>query len=211
MPGPMDHLMLSSETIHVWQDVLDRTPAEVASFLTILSSDERGRAQRLRRTEDRVQFIVGRGLLREVLARYVGGAAASLRFVYNAFGKPALNPPAVEFNVSHAANRLLIAVAKQPVGIDLEQIREVDYRGLAQTALPAEAQAELARAVPGKMADVFFGLWTRHEACVKAVGSGFGVGFSTIPAWDLDVGPGFRAAIATSKPGTRVQWMGGIA
>ena len=124
---------------------------------------------------------------------------------------PLLIPPAVEFNVTHAANRLLIAVAMQPVGIDLEQIRELDYRGVAQTALPAEAQAELARATTEQLAGVFFGLWTRHEARLKAAGSGFAAAPSSTPAWDLDVGPGFRAAIATRMDAPRIQWRGAIA
>jgi len=40
VPVPPDTLVLSAETIHVWHDVLDRTPAEVASFFAVLSADE---------------------------------------------------------------------------------------------------------------------------------------------------------------------------
>ena len=206
MPVSPDSLTLAPETIHLWHGILDRTPAQVASCGALLSPDECARAERLLHPERRKRFIVARALLRQVLACYVHQNPESLRFACNPFGKPSLAPPDVEFNISHAANRLLIAVSLQGVGVDLEQIRELDFLAMAQAALPEGTQAELARATPENVRDLFFRLWTLHEARLKAAGSGFAMQAPEIPAWDLEVGPGFRAAIATAVVQPRLVW-----
>jgi len=214
-PAAAIDLPLSPEVIHLWHDALDRPAAEVAACHAVLSSDERARAARLRTEEGRSRFIVGRAVLRRVLGRYTGQRAESLRFVYNAFGKPALEPAGVHFNMSHAAHRVLIAVSMEPVGVDLEQVRALDYWAMARAALPAQAQAELAQTPGEELAAVFFRLWTQHEARAKACGGGLAGHVPPIPAWDLDVAawaagePGdarFYAAIATDIANPQFVW-----
>jgi len=213
-PTPVDAFDLSPspEVIHLWHEVLDRPAAEVAACYAVLSLDERGRAARLLTEEGRGRFVVGRAWLRRVLACYTGQRAESLRLVYDASGKPALESGAVHFNVSHAANRVLMAVSTQPVGVDVEQIRELDYVAMARTALPAEAQAELARAPADRRAAVFFRLWTQYEARAKACGGGLAGQVPSIPVWDLELarwgaeGGRFHAAIATDIAHPQFVW-----
>ena len=54
-------------------------------------------------------------MLRDLLARYLETGPERVRFVYNAFGKPALNPQfgsEVTFNLSHSGRLALIAIAR---------------------------------------------------------------------------------------------------
>ncbi|CAA9549445.1 MAG: hypothetical protein AVDCRST_MAG19-668, partial [uncultured Thermomicrobiales bacterium] len=82
-------LTLGADAVHVWRAALDR-PGELPGLLAALSADERERAGRFRADRDRGRFVAARGLLREILGRYLGREPGSLRFRYGAHGKPTL-------------------------------------------------------------------------------------------------------------------------
>ena len=80
----------TATAIHVWRADLRVSDACLRRLEATLSPDERARAARFRFDEPRERFIVARGVLRDVLSRYVDQPANALRFAYNAYGKPSL-------------------------------------------------------------------------------------------------------------------------
>jgi 4'-phosphopantetheinyl transferase len=142
-----------------------------------LSPDERARAQRLVRAEDQRTFILFRGALRSLLARYVANSPpGSLCFSYGPHGKPELcHPQAIRFNLTHSGGRLAIAVSHHAVGVDLEQMeRTGDLEAVsARFYAPAETAA-LERLAPTARRALFFRWWTAKEATLKAWGIGLG-------------------------------------
>lgn len=139
----------------------------------ILSGDEIERAERLRFEHHRERFIRCRAWLRELLAEALGHDAASLEFHYGAHGKPEID--GMHFNVSHSANIAAIALSReQPIGIDVESIdAERDVVALANTAFSVAERAELARMTRDSQVAAFFRGWTRKEAYLKLLGTGF--------------------------------------
>ncbi len=170
-------LQLTAGEVHSWCVRLD-APAEtsVCVFAT-LSSDERSRAARFRYERDRRRFIVAHRVLRELLGRYLCADPGRIRFVLNAFGKPALGPEfgrRLRFNLSHSAERALIAVAPDAdVGVDLERIRpEPDYAEVARRFFSA-AELDYLGGLPSHLhVRAFLSCWTKKEAYVKARGEG---------------------------------------
>jgi 4'-phosphopantetheinyl transferase len=154
-----------------------------------LTEDERSRSARFRFERDRRRYIVARGVLRELLGRALGTEASRLRFVYNAFGKPALSRSSLKFNVSHSADLALVAITTgREIGVDIEYLRpERDY-------------AEIARCDPR----TFFEAWTKREAYIKARGEGLAddpVEFA--PGWSIhtfEPAPGYIGALAIEAP-----------
>src|SRR5687767_15881523 len=115
---------LSSDEAQIWCVRLDVPPQTSAGLYATLTDDERNRSARFRFERDRQRFIVARGVLRDLLGRYLATPPGHVRFVYNAFGKPDLSPEfgsRLTFNLSHSAGLALIAIAADSsVGIDLE-------------------------------------------------------------------------------------------
>jgi 4'-phosphopantetheinyl transferase len=154
--------------------------------------------------------------LRAILARYLDDKADELRFVYGAFGKPAVaskqDRPALEFNLSHSAGFVLLAIATcGGVGIDIEQIDErFDYQAVAVSFFSPEEIEELQWMPPTRARRIFFRLWTLREAIGKARGDGLAVledqrhrgavsesGLTWgCSARELDVGDGYAAALS---------------
>lgn len=155
-----------------------------------LPADEWGRASRFKVDGARDEFLLSRLLLRETLATHLKRPAGQIDFAYNRHGKPLLHPAGragLEFNISHSHGRLLIAVCHGfPVGIDIERIDpSIDPIPMAEHGLPETALRQLRTAAEDQRNDLFFSLWTRWEAYLKALGKGFLAGRENASGMDL--------------------------
>ena len=139
-----------------------------------LSQDETERAARLHFDKDRRSFIICRGLLRSILAGYLGLNPAEILFEYGAQGKPSLQNRAMCFSVSHSEERVLYALCKNcELGVDLEYVRELpDAEILAQRFFAPSEYIEFCGTTPASRTRAFFCCWTRKEAYIKATGRG---------------------------------------
>ena len=223
---------LANDEVQTWRVPLDVPPETSARLYETLSGDERRRSARFRFEGDRRRFIVAHGALREILGRYLGARPNQLRFVNNAFGKPALSPEfgkRLEFNLSHSADLALVAVAADAkVGVDVECVRpQPDCAQIARHFFaPAEVH-QLEKLPVHLQVHAFFDCWTKKEAYVKACGEGLGMpltsfsvplttdhGASAITVaprrWSLYTlrpGPGYIGALAIAGSGWRLsQW-----
>lgn len=161
--------------IDVWTACLDQPPEVAERLAGCLSAAERERALRYRSEPLRRFALVGRALLRRLLAPYAGGRPEDLRFAYGPFGKPALvGAEGVHFNLSHSGDRFACAVtALCPLGIDIEVLRELDgMAGLAERFFAPGEIGQLRRLPGGELLPAFFRCWTRKEAFLKATGEG---------------------------------------
>jgi 4'-phosphopantetheinyl transferase len=219
-PSRPSSFQLASGDAHTWCVSLDVPPEMCARLHATLTCDERNRSSRFRFERDRQRFIVARGVLRDVLGRYLRTNPGEIIFVYNEFGKPDLSPEfgtRIKFNLSHSAGVAVIAVAADAdVGVDLECIRaECDYAEIARRFFSA-VEIDYLHALPSHLyTEAFFNCWTKKEAYLKARGEGlavplnsFSVPLATDPAHtcvDLyraphDVVPAWRWSLCTLQP-----------
>lgn len=150
----------------------------------VLTQDERGRASRYRRQEDQLRFISGRLCLRLLAAAYLQRAPADILVIGGRNGKPEIKDAGnLQVNVSHAGDWVLVGVGKSSVGVDIEKIDPDFLFGdlLVQSFAPAEQQFIRQREDPRR---IFYQLWTRKEAVVKATAKGMDDDFSLIPSLD---------------------------
>lgn len=175
MNRPCSPYELGARDVHVWRASLDLDPT---AMLPDLSDDELARAGAYHFSKDRKRFVVGRGILRRLLAGYLGDKPRELQFDYGPQGKPALagiyRDAGVSFNLSHAADAALYAVTRErAIGIDIEQIRPgFAGDGIAERFFSAAERRSMASLPPGAKDAAFFACWTRKEAYIKATGQG---------------------------------------
>lgn len=216
--------------VHVWRGSLNADPSGV-------SPEEEALARRMRSARRRREFLVCRGALRRILAGALGIEPLAVPILEGAHGKPALAPRGgrsapglLGFNVSHAGERFVVAVAggMEP-GVDIERVRaRRNLSGLARRFFsPAEQEALAAASDPLR---AFYRVWTRKEAVIKADGRGVAIGLDRFavnagepPAllearwagaapdeaarWSLhslEAGPGYTAALAVRNPAAAV-------
>lgn len=176
-------------SVGLWLARIDDFDAN--AFAALLDAADATRAAALGDGDARRRFVVSRGLLRQVLAAQSGVAPNEFVLAVGAHGKPVVADavaPVLHFNLSHAGGWWLLATTDGPVGVDLEMAdRVVDAARLADRVLTPGERAALRLAGDDDAATraVFLDCWTRKEALLKALGTGFAGG-----AKSFHVGPG---------------------
>lgn len=170
--------LLPAGHIHVWRAIVDLPIARLQVYKETLSSDEQERAQRFKASQHRGRFTAARGILRHILARYLGKSPRDIQFESGPFGKPLLQGTKMQplhFNVSHSRQLAVYAISRDlEVGIDLEEDRDsLDYVGLAERICSLEEFKVFENLPAAEQRAAFFRCWTRKEAFVKALGHGF--------------------------------------
>jgi 4'-phosphopantetheinyl transferase len=206
---PREELTLSSAEVHVWRAALDPAASCVEQLQRLLSADELQRAARFHFSRDRRRFIVARGVLRDILSRYLSVPPAALEFCYSPYGKPALADGAIEkglrFNISHAHEMALFAVTcGHEVGVDIEYLhRTIACEEIAERFFSPRECASL-RAVPEELKyQAFFNCWTRKEAYIKAHGEGLSL---PLDQFDVSLAPGEPAALLATRGDPHDAW-----
>ncbi|MEQ8672473.1 MAG: 4'-phosphopantetheinyl transferase superfamily protein [Aggregatilineales bacterium] len=169
----MPIIQLNQGEIHLWSawfSAHDATP-----YRALLSEDEIRRADRFIVDKVREHFIIGRGILRTLIGRYVGIAPETLKFNFSERGKPAINHPIICFNLSHSADLLMLAIINDAeIGVDVEHIRPMrEMRSVAHDNFSAQEFSTWERLPEAKKQSAFYTIWTRKEAYIKATGDGF--------------------------------------
>lgn len=153
---------------------LDPSPSVTAGLRRVLDSDERARADRFKFDRHRRRFIVGRGVLRHVLARLLGRTPASVAFAYGEHGKPSVAGSDVPFNLSNSSDLATIAIGgSSELGVDVERLRSMDDAEAIASRFFSTPEVDAFRSLETEDRDHgFFRCWTRKEAYIKAIGDG---------------------------------------
>lgn len=142
-----------------------------------LAENERAQLARIVSGTARAQFVTGRALARRVLARELRTTTAYIRFAADASGRPSLAEPPVsglDFNLSHSGRLTLLAVTRGGrVGVDIEQTAvQRDFAGIAAGLFSRAEYEQWSLADAADRTALWYRIWTRREAYVKATGFG---------------------------------------
>jgi 4'-phosphopantetheinyl transferase len=184
--NPVDTLPpLKEDELQLWRIELDDAAGILPAYYSLISSEERDRANRRRAGQVRDQVVLARACLRILLGRRLLVSPHQVPISENSYGKPkspAINGRSVSYSVAHSQGTILIALCCQgAVGVDIEHLdRVTDIMEVAQASFaPAEIMKLTALEDPGHRRLAFFRCWTQKEAVVKADGRGLSLSLST--------------------------------
>lgn len=168
-----------ASVVYVWGISLDGSASYLDHCVQWLDQDERARAERFIREEDRQRFILAHGCVRALLGRCLEIDPAHVEFHHGASGKPVVRQlPSGElplnFNLSHAYGRGLIALSRgREVGVDVEKVRtDVDAEKLADRYFAPTERDQIRCIAQQDRGARFFRYWVSKEAVLKAQGVG---------------------------------------
>ena len=164
----------------------DYTEAQFGAMYRAAAPERQARADKFKHKDDRKRCLCADMLARKMLAKAANVAPEEIAFTYGEKGKPHANLP-LHFNVSHAGAYVLCAVAKTPIGADIEQIKPFRAGMVARYFTAAEA-AYVWNGAPipdGNVTDAdtcarFYRVWTAKEAYVKMTGTGISTDLTQI-------------------------------
>lgn len=179
--GCMSVLFLpKNDAIDVWKVDLDDDAWDASC--SILSSDEWLRGASFLCDRARLHFRRCRTALRILLGQYLDQEPSSIELILARFGKPSLAGQQFHFNLSHSDGTALIAVAHQPVGIDLQRHGGVerDVASLAELVLHPAERAIFDTLPVDEARMLFYRTWAKKEAYAKYLGTGLQQSFTDL-------------------------------
>jgi 4'-phosphopantetheinyl transferase len=218
---------IASAPCQVWWA---RPATETLRLLELLDDVEKTRYTAYHRAVDQARFLAGRVVSKALVGRRLGiePTAVSLDSTCPDCGRPHGKPsvvtnhkPVPELSISHSGELIAVAITDGiPVGVDVEQERDVAVEDLVRMTLSPDELPAFAEVTPADKDTAFFTYWSRKEALLKATGRGLAVSMTkvTVTPWDeppkvlasrssevdvdalrmaeLDCGTGYRAAVA---------------
>jgi 4'-phosphopantetheinyl transferase len=153
----------------------------LSDMMQSISVERKERLQRYRSDIDRKLGVYAEMLVRCMICMNAGVTYKSVTFAAGHSGKPFLTGfPHYEFSISHTRNAVAAAVSDNPVGVDVERIRNVDI-GIAKRIYSEHEMAWLNDPAADKDYR-FLEIWTKKEALVKYYGTGL---TSDLKAYDV--------------------------
>ena len=178
--------------VHVWFAMEEEFRGRVPHWARMLDPQESERAARCRDVASKDRFVIARGLLRVLLARYAGLEPNGIGLAYLKGGKPFVESPShardVCFNLSHSGGALLYAFGwERDVGVDIQRVRDTSNAlAIARRFFPVAEVAALSALPSDQLREAFFACWARKEAYAKARGDGV---LSSFNALAMGTGP----------------------
>lgn len=160
--------------IEIWSMDLCFCKDQEGILSKILNEKERQRAHQFKFDHLRQRYILCHGLLRYLIAYYLGGSPQDIVYDYGPFGKPFIQSQVLHFNMSHSGQRALYAFSQHvEVGVDIEYVNpSLSLEQLPFSLFTAVVQSEILSSSPSLQKEMFYKKWVKMEAFLKAQGLG---------------------------------------
>lgn len=152
---------------------LDIGEDELDNLCLLISPDKLDKIKHFRNKQDKIRTLIGEILLRTILIEQVGLENKHLIFEQNQYGKPYLrNYPFINFNLSHSGDFVVCATDVKPLGIDIEEVKDLEYVNIAQNFFTESELNYIFKQSLDTQLSKFYELWTLKESYVKCRGQG---------------------------------------
>lgn len=122
---------------------------------------------------------------RQVIGQWLGVEGSSLVIGINEFGKPYLRDYRdAHYNIAHKKRAIVCALSDQPVGVDIEGVKNFNKRVAERFFTQNEQDYIFARKRNQELR--FAKIWTRKEAYVKRIGKGLTIPFNSFDVLKLE-------------------------
>lgn len=144
-------------------------------LIQFLPGKKQKAVKKICRPENVQRAVIGDILVQINVIKKLGIKNSEIVFENNSFGKPFLKGfDNFHFNISHSGEWVVCAIHNLPVGIDIQVIKQVDWK-IAEWFCSKSEYIELLNRDNSQKLEFFFVLWTLKESYVKTIGKGFSI------------------------------------
>ena len=167
---------IGANEIHVWEFNIEVYQKLSVHYFEYLSEEEAKRVERLRKINDKKQYVIGHIFLRILLSEYLKIPIRQISLFRDAHGKIKLegNGGNISFNLSHSDEMVVLAFSQyKDLGVDIERINNIqDFLQIAKQYFRKEEYEYISKIDAESPLRKFYKVWTIKEAFVKATGEG---------------------------------------
>ena len=140
-------------------------------FLQFLTEEQINQSKNFKLKDDFLRSVAG--------FYFINRYTTNKELEYNAYGKPIKEGEF--FNLAHSGDYVIFAQYDKPIGVDIEQIREIKPKLLDYVCNEQDKKQV-------KTKEDFFVMWTQKESLIKCVGTGLAKGnIKDVPAFPVGI------------------------
>ena len=180
--GSNIYLDFNNEELYLYLSSI-KNILEPQKLYNYLSISEIEKANNFKFEEDTFRFILGHGLTRRILGKYLGIFPSKLIFNYGDSGKPQVENTEqnIFFNISHSNEFVAIIFSKiRLIGVDIEHIyKNKENEKIVGNFFDKKEVEAYFNLKDSQKIEAFYRYWTCKEAYVKAIGKGLNCSFKS--------------------------------
>ena len=151
-------------------NINDYSKNEYDEAFDLMTAEKKSRIAHFRFADDKKRSVFGEMLAKEMISKELDIPIESIIINKDENGKPYAENMSIHFNISHSGDYVLCAIGDKPVGVDIEQIREIKSRLIDFVCTNEEKNYVLEN--EAQKQNRFFEIWTAKEAYFKYKGTG---------------------------------------
>lgn len=151
-----------------------REPIEeqmISDSMKMVSPETAERIKRFRFKEDALRSLMGETMIRRWHCRRLHMDNAAIAIERNLYGKPFVVGSPYHYSISHSGDWVVCAISDNEVGIDIEEIKPIDF-SLTSGFFTYSERLALNTQPNDKKLEYFYALWTLKESYIKYLGTG---------------------------------------
>lgn len=153
--------------------IFDITSEILDHLCALISGDNKIKIERFVNKEDKIRTLIGEILIRTIIVQELRINNKYIIFNKNKYGKPYLKGyPIINFNISHSKDFVVCAIDNKPIGIDIEDIKHIEYNDIAKDFFTVNEFNYITKQNLEAQISRFFEIWTLKESYIKCCGQG---------------------------------------
>lgn len=149
---------------------------KINSVLSLIDFDKKNKILRLINKKDKIRTLIGEILIRNIIREELSIRNEQVIFSKNQYGKPYMKEyPQFNFNISHSGDFVVVAIDDKPIGIDIEEIKHIDYKEISERFFSVNEF----NYIVNENSDIglynFYEIWTLKESYIKCCGKGLSI------------------------------------
>lgn len=152
-------------------------------LLTFVSKEKKEQINRYYFNVDKKLSLYADLIVRVIACKTFGLTNKDIDFFKSEYGKPNLNNYLnFHFNVSHTRNAIAVVVSDSQVGVDIEKIREAEFKIVNRFF--TQPEIEFIDNTVAESKKRFYIVWTKKEAYIKYIGKGLYMPLNSFNVFD---------------------------
>lgn len=156
--------------------ISDISKEKLNELCLLIDYNKRYKIEKYVNKKDKIMAVIGEILIRTIIVENLKISNKYIRFNKNQYGKPFLEGyPNFCFNISHSGAYVLCGVDDSPIGIDVEEVKHIEYEEIAKFFFPIKEFEYIVNQDLKFKLDRFYEIWTLKESYIKCCGQGLSI------------------------------------